>query len=227
MVSATRPRPWSEGANAVRHNLRPFLLIQAMALGLVIAYYTVPAIQAVGDRVADWKAAGGLLFTALSTVIASIALPETAKRITKMAEKLDARELLFRTACFAVLGLMVDTLYRVLALLLGNGTSWVIVAEKAVLDMAIFTPLFSIPWSVIAFLYRDRGFSLSATRASVHAGEFVRRYRSVLITCWAFWIPTLLCVYAMPVKLQFVLFLFAQAAWSLLLVYMSGETSDR
>ncbi|MBW7929038.1 MAG: hypothetical protein H3C58_13330, partial [Fimbriimonadaceae bacterium] len=42
-----------------------------------------------------------------------------------------------------------------------------------------------------------------------------------LIPCWAFWIPILICVYSLPANLQFVFALLAEAAWSILFVFIA------
>lgn len=42
-----------------------------------------------------------------------------------------------------------------------------------------------------------------------------------LIPCWAFWTPVLLCTYSMPMNLQFCFTMFAEAAWSLLFVFIA------
>jgi hypothetical protein len=189
----------------------------------VIAYYTLPGFRAASEVVADAKARGGLAATALATIFASLVLPDLARAVTRTAQRIEPRELAFRAAFFATVGVMVDLLYRGLALLIGTTPTWDVVLRKALFDQFLFSPLVSIPLSASAFLWRDHGFRWGATLRAARGGAFVSRYVPMMITCWAFWLPTLFAVFAMPVRLQFILFLLAQAAWSLLLVYMAGE----
>ena len=42
-----------------------------------------------------------------------------------------------------------------------------------------------------------------------------------LVVGWFFWIPGLSGIYAMPQQLQFVLFLFVEAAWSLIIIHVA------
>ena len=78
-------------------------------------------------------------------------------------------------------------------------------------------------FSSLLFAWEGERFSFSGTRAALSGGGFARRYFPLLITCWSFWIPVLLAVYALPLNLQYMLFLFTQAAWSLLLVHIAGK----
>jgi hypothetical protein len=63
-------------------------------------------------------------------------------------------------------------------------------------------------------------FNWSKTVGGLRNGGFAKLYWPLMVTCWAFWIPVLACVYSMPKDMQFVLFICANAAWSLLLVTM-------
>ncbi|MER3496581.1 MAG: hypothetical protein C4320_07275, partial [Armatimonadota bacterium] len=68
------------------------------------------------------------------------------------------------------------------------------------------------------------GFRSEPLRAEVRSGGLFARYIRTLIPCWAFWIPSLAAVYAMPTDLQFPLFLLVQAAWAILLVALAPRT---
>lgn len=123
------------------------------------------------------------------------------------------------------MGVLVDLLYRALAALFGDSARWDVVARKLAVDQLFFSPFIAIPLATVAFMWRDYDFRFAETRTAVRQGEFVSRYVPVIITCWCFWLPTLVAVFTMPARLQFVLFLFAQAAWSLLLVHMADQES--
>jgi hypothetical protein len=46
---------------------------------------------------------------------------------------------------------------------------------------------------------------------------------AILIPNWLFWIPMVSIIYALPVPLQFLLFIPALAAWSLIVVFIATQ----
>jgi hypothetical protein len=209
------------GFRAVRANLRPFLAIQACALCLLAAYYASPTFQRAGEPLTRFKESAGLAFSAASTMFAGYALPWLAKRAAGIRFQDDAREIALQCSLFALLGAIVDLWYRGLALVIGAGTGPGIVAVKVLADQFVFSPLVSIPISTAVFGWRDAGFSFSRARCLLTGGGFASRYWPLLVTCWCFWLPILCVVFALPVGLQFWMFLCAQGAWSLLLVHIN------
>lgn len=212
------------GLQAVRANLRPFLLIQACAIALLAAYYASPGFQRAGEPLIRFKELAGLAFSAASTMFAGYVLPWLAKRAVGVSTRDDVREIALQCSLFALLGSIIDLWYRGLAVVIGAGTGPGIVAIKVLADQFVFSPLVSIPISTAMFGWRDAGFSLGRTRALFGGGEFARRYWPLLVTCWCFWLPILCVVFALPVGLQFWMFLCAQAAWSLLLVHVNRRS---
>lgn len=206
------------GVEAVRHNARPFLLIQAVAVALALAYYLSPGAPAAVAVIARVKREGGLPLAALANAFAGAVLPEIA-RVATGRRRTGAGEMAFQVAFFAVLGVYIDLLYRGLGSTFGNAPDFATVGRKLLVDQLVSTPFVTIPFSTFAFVWKDAGFSLARARRSFRAqGGFLVRYLPTLVTGWAFWAPVLVAVYAMPGDLQFPLFLFAQAAWTLLLL---------
>ncbi|AIE86308.1 hypothetical protein [Fimbriimonas ginsengisoli] len=213
----------SAGRTAVTQNWRPFVLIQACAVLLVAAYYLLPGAPVATAWMAELKQRGGLPFSALTTAFAGAILPEIARRITRRQGKFDGTDLVFQLVFFAFMGVIIDLFYRFLARVIGAGTTPDIVLKKVLVDQLLFGPLVTITISATVFLWKDAGFSFRRTVEASRNGVWVARFVSLVIVCWAFWIPMLVCVYAMPTNLQFCLFLCAQGAWGLLLLAMSGR----
>jgi hypothetical protein len=209
------------GWDAVVKNWRPFIAIQSVAVLVAAAYYLAPGVAPHLARLAEFKARAGIGFAAISTAAAGVILPEIAKRVT-MRSGTPMLDLTFQAGLYATIGATVDLLYTFLAQLLGATASPIIVLEKVSLDMFVYTPLVSIPISTVAFIWKDQRFSSRATIGSIRSGEFRARYPSILVTCWGFWVPVLAAVYSMPANLQFMLFLCAQGAWSILLVVVAA-----
>lgn len=227
-MSTATQTGWKAGVSpvvtAIRHHWRPFVLIQIAAIAVAVSYYLVPGFQAWTIGIAKIKADGGLPFAALSTAFAGALLPELAKRIFAPGKRtFDWADFGFQICLFGFLGVTVDLLYRGLGTLWGNSASVKVVVEKLVFDQIVYSPLISMTVCTLAFLWKDSGFKRTATVSLIHDGTFARRYVGNMIACWLFWIPALSAIYAMPVPLQFCLYLCVEAAWALLLLSMAGR----
>jgi hypothetical protein len=215
------------GQAALRRFWRPFALIQLVAVALVVAYHASPSVRDVCAALAAWKAAGGLPLTAATAAFAGGVLPELAKLVAQRGDAAmrgRSGEIAFNVAFFAFNGVVVDGLYRLEALLFGTGTGPTTIAAKVAFDQFVFTP----PWLLLVtalYLFQTRGFSWVATRPALARGFFRARVLPLLVPDWLFWIPMVSIVYAFPLPLQFLLFVLALAAWSLILVVIAGGES--
>lgn len=226
MAEGTLTRAFRPAVRVVREHGRAFVLIQAAAVAVVVLYYSLPAMRALGETVAVWKERGGLAFVTLTTVFASVVLPLVAKRLTEPSERgksINGRDLLFQCAFFFTVGIIVDIVYRMQTVWFGDGNDIRTLATKVLVDQLVLATFLFIPYSALAFLFRDLGFRWGATWTALWNGEFARRYVATLVTGWSFWIPVLVAVYAMPAALQFWLYLFVQACWALLLAHIKPE----
>ncbi len=209
---------------AIRRNWKPFVLIQIAAVAVVFAYYLAPGFRDFAESIGRVKAQGGLVFAALSTAFAGALLPELAKRIfAKEGRQFDVADFGFQVCLFGFLGVTVDLLYRWLGTVLGTSASVVVVVEKVVFDQLVYSPLISMSLCSFLFLWKDSGFHLAKTMRLARDGTLSRRYAGNMVACWFFWIPALTAIYAMPVPLQFCLYLCVEAAWALLLLSMAGR----
>ena len=147
-----------------------------------------------------------------------------AKRVFARGKRsVDWADFAFQFCLFGFMGLTVDLLYRGLGIWLGNSPSPKVVLEKVVFDQVVYSPLVSMTLCTTLFLWKDAGFSIQRTKALVHDGSYFHRYVGNMFGCWLFWIPALSAIYAMPVNLQFCLYLCIEAAWALLLLTMAGR----
>jgi hypothetical protein len=217
--------PLEAGSAALRRFWRPFLLIQSGAALLAIAYRVSAPFRAACATAAAWKLRGGLPFAAATTALAGGVLPELAKLIADRGRNpLRARggEVLFNTVFFAFNGVVIDLLYRGEAHLFGGEARLATVVEKVAFDQFVFTPQWLV-LIVLLYAWRQRAYSLAATRALVGRGFYRARVLPLLIPAWLFWIPMVSIVYAMPVPLQFLLFIPALGAWSLIMVFIADR----
>jgi hypothetical protein len=219
---------WSAGATALRRFWRPFLLIQAAALVLAIAYRVSGPFRGACAVAASWKATGGVWFSMGTTALAGGLLPELAKLLadrTRTRWRGRGGAILFNVLIFAFDGLVVDGLYRGEARLLGAEVAPATVVAKVAFDQLVFSP----PWTVLLvllFRWQQRSFALVPTLRALGQRSLYRRVLSILIPNWLFWIPMVSIIYAMPVPLQFLLFIPVLGAWSLIITFIATAPDD-
>lgn len=211
----------------MRAHWPPFLIIQIAAAALAFAYYGSPALQSFAAGVMAWKVAGGLPFAFATGVTAGGVVPEIAKTLTGRLRVFD-RAWLSKTAftgmVYGIVATEVDVFYRVQAVLFGDGRDPLTLAVKTAADMLLFSPFLCVPTAVLLFRWRRRGYSFRHGLRAFSWGFYRERVLPAMVPCWVFWIPILLCVYAMPTNLQFVFSQLAEAAWSILFVFIAtGE----
>ncbi|MBC2601262.1 hypothetical protein [Puniceicoccus vermicola] len=204
------------------------LIIQGLALAVVCSYYWIEGSAALLDKVAYFKTEGGLLFAAVTTVVSGGILPELLKRRFRPAgsDNPTAGELLHQFTMWAIIGLIVDRFYWFQAQIFGNGNDPATLLLKVVCDQLLFTPAFVLPFIVSWFiLYEHR----SNLREGLRALTFTN-IRTRILPIWAtslcFWPLMLLIVYSLPSKLQFPLFLFGNAAFSTLMIFIARRQSE-
>ncbi len=208
------------GLAAVRRYWRPFVLLQAAALALVVAYYTVPAVAAACDRMSAVRRHAGLAFSAASAAVAGAVLPEVAKAVVlgdRAVDRRRVRTLAFVMLAFAANGVLNDFQYRGMAAVFGDDARWPTVLKKVLADQFVTTPLYGTPYWLVVYAVREDRFRFWATVPRLTPGWYLRTVPPMLVTGWAFWIPMTLLIYSLPGPLQFCLFLLAVAAWSLLM----------
>jgi hypothetical protein len=218
--------PIQPGIEAVRHNGLLMLLLIGAAFVMVGSYYASPNAQQILATGKSWRGQIGPLFPAISTPIATVFIPELMKRLI-LKERSGRADLLFQVGFFALMGLLVDSFYQLLSLWLGAGTDPGTVITKIVVDQLGFTPLLALPYGLLAFAWRDAGFRVSGAAAALSGGEYTYQFVSRQLTGWTFWVPVVTAIYSLPADLQFWLFLFGQAAWSLVWVRMAAVSAAR
>jgi len=201
--------------------------IQLAALGLVLAHRFVPGLDPVLARVADWKAEGGYLASAIATVFSAGVLPELIKRSIRPPGVLppSAGELAHQFAMWLGIGVLVDAFYRLQNQLFGSGTDPATLLLKIAVDQALFTPLVSLPFIVLWTKWREAGYRPGAWLRGCSFAELKRRVLPLWATCLIFWPVMLVFIYSLPPQLQFPLFLLGNAAFSILMIFILRRQS--
>lgn len=225
-----RRPPLRIGWEAVRANALPAFIIQAVMLAILIGYFLHPGFAALLHQLADVKRTYGILFVITATVLAGSILPELSivllfQRGHVRAENL--RNVLSTAPIWAIAGITVDLMYRALAAWLGEQATLVVVVAKICIDQFVYNVFFAAPYTVIAYEWKNSGFSFAALRGCFTFDYYKDKIVPTLLTNWAVWIPLIGMIYSLPLALQFPLFSLALTFWVLLLTYMTNRFAGK
>jgi len=198
------------------------LAVQTCALGVVLCYYGFERSRFVFQAVEAWKQSGGLLFAAVTTIISGGVIPECIKRICRPAgiTAPTNKELIHQFMMWAWLGILIDAFYRLLAHLLGHETDALTLLSKVLCDQFIFTPLISLPLIVTWYMIYESGYSLPRLWKKLSLKAIYARVLPLWASCLIFWPIMLVIIFSLPQPLQFPLFLFGNAAYSILMIFI-------
>jgi hypothetical protein len=209
---------------ALRKNLLPFVLIQACGIGIVIAYYNVPVFQSICTQVALFKVRWGILFVVGSGAFAGAIVPEIAKVLTGQLPKKMGRDYWsnvgFTMGLFAIASWMNDHFYHFQAVIFGSELTLSIIVKKTLVDQFVYGPLVIINVIMLLQLWRENGWNLGKALKCWDWEFMENRWLPLVVINWCYWIPMIVCLYCMPSDLQFMFFVAASAAWSLILIFI-------
>lgn len=197
--------------------------IQAGAALFLAVYFLSPGVREACEVMASWKKAGGWWFAAIMTVISGVMIPELLKWKLRPAglPRPTAGEFLHQAGIFAILGAMVDQFYQLQTVWFGPAAGLGILLLKIFVDQFLYSLFLTNPLTVLWFLWREQGYDGVGTLRAIRPGLFQERVLPMWATGLVFWTPLLLGLYALPVGLQFVAFLFANCAWGILMVFIA------
>jgi hypothetical protein len=210
------------GSGAARANFVPALFVQALMVGLVVAYFYLPAAKPVFRVLTDWNVNGGLLFSFAAMGITVGGLTEVSGVYLHNKGRWKSEDLgnmTFNFLVFGLLGVMNSLFYQLQAHWFGTGRSLGVLATKTFVDQFLYTPFLSNPVQTLAFLWKSEQFSFRQTYEKLqHFQQFyVLTVLPVLVSNWCFWIPMVVVIYCFPTSLQLPLGILAVAIWSMLL----------
>jgi hypothetical protein len=218
------------GSAAARANFVPALFVQALMIGLVAAYFYLPAAKLVFGVLTNWNVHGGLLFSFVAMGITVGGLTEISGVYLHNKGRWKGEDLgniAFNFFVFGLLGVMNSLFYQLQAHWFGAGRSPGILATKTFVDQFLYTPFLSNPVQTLAFLWKSEQFSFRQTVEKMqHFQQFyVLTVLPVLVSNWCFWIPMVVVIYCFPTSLQLPLGILAVAIWSMLLATLVKPTN--
>ena len=222
-VAPLREPPWQAGLRGARANLVPGLVLQAVALAVVLAYYHHAPTRAVFEQLMAVRARTGLVFGILSTGLFGGVLPYCYLRTNRASRsQYGWRQGLLLTAFWGYKGLEIEIWYRLLAHVVGTGHDFVTIATKACLDQFVYCPAFAVPLTVLVYKWNALNFDLRAVGADFRApGWFVRSVLPTLLANFGVWMPAVAIIYALPTPLQLPLQNLVLLFFTLLLAHLN------
>jgi hypothetical protein len=218
------------GWEAARANAWPALMIQALMLALLIAFYASASVSKALWQLAEFKRAHGALFVILAAVAAGAVVPELFLILffqRARPARRNLRNLLFTIPVWGFDGWLVDLLYRAEAGLLGDVASVPVVLAKICVDQFGYNVFFAAPFGVLTYEWKNSGISLGPVRDLFTWRHYRDKILPTLVATWAVWVPLMAIVYSLPVALQFPLFGLALSFWVLLLTYMTNRFAGK
>ena len=226
-----KPRtPLTLGWEAARANALPALLIQAIMLALLIAYYTNSVASGALSELAEFKRTHGLLFVITASVTAGALIPELFLIIFFQRGRpslRNLRNLLFTIPVWGFDGTLVDLLYRSEAAWFGDVATLPVIAAKICVDQFGYNPFFAAPFGVLTYEWKNSGISMRPVRDLFTWKHYRDKIIPTLVATWAVWIPLMAIIYSLPLALQFPLFGLALSFWVLLLTYMTNRFAGK
>lgn len=210
--------PWRAGVESARRAALPGAVLVGLAAAVVVSYYASPTVQTALDGLAVFRAHWGYVFSAVMTSLAAGVVPFLYLRLHPTTRATHPwPHLLFFAAFWAYKGLEVDAFYRAQALVFGNVSDVPTVLAKMLVDQLPYNGLWAAPLAVLCYAWKDAGFRWGPALADWRAPRwYARRVLPVMIAVWGVWVPTVCCIYALPLALQLPLCALVNCFWVIL-----------
>jgi hypothetical protein len=222
--------PLALGWEAARANALPALVIQALMLILLVAFYTSHTAFRLLSQLAELKQKSGILFVIVASVAAGAIIPELFLIVLFQrgrATPRNLRNLLFTIPVWGIDGALVDVLYRTQATWFGDVATLPVIVAKIGVDQFGYNPFFAAPFGVLTYEWKNSGISLQPIRDLFTWKHYRDKIIPTLLATWAVWIPLTAIIYSLPLALQFPLFGLALTFWVLLLTYMTNRFAGK
>ena len=222
--------PWLIGWEAAKANAAPAFVLQMLMLSMLLGYYFYPPATALLIGLSQYKAPHNIVFVLIASVFVGAVLPELFAIVFFQRGRVhlqNARNLMFNAPFWAFDGFLVNLMYRLLALWLGDRVSFPIVVSKIALDQFGYNPFFAAPYGIWGYAWKNSGYSWQKLRPLLTWQYYRAHALPVLIATWAVWIPLMAIIYCLPLALQFPLFALALAFWVLMMTFMTNRFAQR
>lgn len=225
---AIREAPWSAGLRAARANLLPALLLQAVMVGMLVAYFLHPGTREVLGEWAACKERWGYFYSAVAGALAGGVLPELLRWLLLQARRWHASNtsnLVVGIFFWSSIGVLVDAFYRVQAWWWGDEATLAAVLPQVLVDQFIFTPLLTAPLTCLIYDWKNHRWRWQ--RRFLTFGYYRDSIFPTLVAIWGVWIPVVSILYTLPEEVQIPLYSLALTLWVVLYTWISEERAKR
>ena len=201
-----------------------------MMLAVLVAYYMNPATALALNQVAQYKRQHGLAFVIVAAIAAGAVLPELFVIFFFQKGKVrtqNFRNLAFTVPTWAIDGILVDLMYRKMAVWFGDVVTVPVVFAKICVDQFGYNPFIAAPGEVLVYGWKNTRFSWESVRRTFTWTHYRDQIVPTLLATWVVWIPLMAIIYSLPAALQFPLFSLALTFWVLLLTYMTNRFAGK
>lgn len=217
---------WRRASAAARANLAPGLVLQAFAVAMVAAYYLHGPTRSALDGLAAVKARFGFAYSIASTALFGGVIPFLYMRSRpRTRAATPPSHGLFYLAFWAYKGFEVDLFYRIQGWLFGNQPTLAVIAKKVVVDQFVYCVAVSMPFTVLAFFWKDTGFDGRRLRALDVPGFLKAALPVALLGTWIVWIPAVTVIYCLPPALQIPLFNVVLCFYALMIAALNARNA--
>ena len=190
-----------ECKQALKQNVKPGLVLQAVALILVFAYYNSPDVQQGLEKLTDLKRQNKYLFSGLSTCLFAALIPYSFLCLSKR-RSFNVLVLLFMLILWFWKGAEIELFYSFQAELWGTGKDALTLFKKVMFDQLVFSTIYAVPCIALFYLWKDCGFSFERWKQGLNAEFFKLRIPALVVSNWLIWMPACAVIYSMPTPLQ-------------------------
>ncbi|MGB6221870.1 hypothetical protein [Haloferula sp.] len=219
-----REAPWRAGLRAAKANVIPGLMVQAVMVGLLVAYYFHPPTRELLERLAEVKSRWGYLYSAVASLVAGAVIPELLRILVFQKGRVVRENLgnfLFAAPFWAGMGMLVDAFYRLQAMWWGDEATASVVIPQVLLDQFVFSPFITAPLTTWLYEWKNLGYRMKREFFTL---TYCRdRILPTVVAIWGVWIPIVTVLYTLPETLQIPLFSLALSMWVMLYTWMSEE----
>jgi hypothetical protein len=219
--------PWRQSLAAARANLIPGLLLQAFAVGVLLAYYFHAPSREAMDSLAELKTRWGWGYSFTATALFGGLLPFLYLRLnprTRASTPLSHG--VFYVLFWAFKGIEVDLFYQAQGWVFGNDTAVSTIAAKVLVDQLVYNVFWATPGAQLCFYWKDAGFSFARLRELRWLPFWKVNLPKALIAVWAVWLPAVTVIYSLPPALQIPLFNIVLCFYALLFATVNRENAD-
>ncbi|MFC7336570.1 hypothetical protein ACFQY0_05215 [Haloferula chungangensis] len=230
-TESPREAPWHAGLRAARANVVPGLMVQAVMVSLLIAYFLHPPTRDFLGRMAEVKVRWGYAYSALTAVVAGGLIPELLRIFVFQGGKVERANFsnfLFAASFWAGMGVLVDAFYRLQVSWWGDEATAAVVVPQVLVDQFIFSPFVTAPLTTWLYEWKNRGYRMGPGFFTL--GYYRKNIFPTVVAIWGVWIPIVTVLYLLPEPVQMPMYSLALTMWVMLYTWMSEERlrgSDR